>query len=400
MGNISAILKNAADTARRSGGPTQTAAEPPARWSPRTPWAMPRGGTRVDSLTGLRWFAALGVFLFHARRYFLEAEDAFDLAAIGYEGVPFFFILSGFVMAWVARPSDTALNYYWRRFARIWPLLAVTTALTVAMMHWWWHVPVSKRDILWTLTFAQAWSTDHFMTMNAVTWTLSVEAFFYLVFPLLLRVLLRRSSALLAVLAVLCVAATAATRLTTLRVDYSPEVERLIIDAPPMLAPMFVLGVCAGLLVRRGWRPPFGTGFALAFTAGSILLCWLWMAHPELLKPVPPNYGYFDAVLMPAFTLLIVTAALRDVDGRRSVLRSRPLVKLGEWSFAYYLCHTVVLRVVGHLGLVPSAGLVRDLAEMTLAAVATLVVAAVLHECVEKPAERRLRKLLPVRRTA
>lgn len=361
---------------------------------------MPLGATRVDSLTGLRWFAALGVFFFHARWYFGENQTLLHLSAIGYEGVPFFFILSGFVMTWVARPEDTPLNYYWRRFARIWPLLAVSTVIVAAMVKWWWNLPVSKTELLWTLSFGQAWSNDHFITMNAVTWTLSVEAFFYLCFPLVFRVLLRRSNTVLASVAVLSVLGTAALRLVTLYYDGTPEMERFIVASPLSLTPMFVLGICTGLLVRRGWRPPFGSGVALTLTAGSVLLCWFWSRHPDAIPHVAPKYGVFDTVLMPAFALLIVTAALRDVRGERSVFRSRALVKLGEWSFAFYICHAVVLRVTSHLGFGPSVGLHRDTLEVVVAALAAVVVAAVLHECVEKPAERRLRRLLPSRRAS
>ncbi|MFD0372841.1 acyltransferase family protein [Streptomyces sp. NPDC127114] len=351
-------------------------------------------------MTGLRWFAAFSVFFFHAHPYFVEIERAGQLAVIGYEGVPFFFVLSGFVMTWVARPSDSAPRYYWRRFARIWPLLAATTAITVLLMKWWWHARVSVEDIVWTLTFAQAWSTDHFMTMNIVTWTLSVEAFFYLVFPLVLRLLLRRSSAVVAGLAALCVAATAATRVAAVLLDQPERLERLLVSSPLALSPMFVLGVCTGLLVRRGWRPPFGTGAAATLTAGTILLCWLWMREPDLLYPFRGAIGFFDAVLMPVFALLIASAALADARGARSLLRSRALVKLGEWSFAYYLCHVLVLKCFRYLGLGPGPGLVRDTVEMAAAALAALAVAALLHELVEKPAERRLRRLLPTRARA
>ncbi|MEV4948117.1 acyltransferase [Streptomyces sp. NPDC053755] len=351
----------------------------------------------MDSLTGLRWFAALGVYFFHARWYFDESETLMQLSAIGYEGVPFFFILSGFVMTWVARPEDTTLRFYWRRFARIWPLLAVTTVVVVALLTWWWRLPVDKADVLWTLTFAQAWSREHFESLNAVTWTLSVEAFFYLLFPLLYRLLSRCSSAALVVFSALSVAATAGTRLLTARHDFTPETERFIVASPLSMTSMFVLGLCAALLVRRGWRPPFGSGVALVLTAGSALLCWLWARHPDAVPGIAPKYGVFDTLLMPAFTLLIVTATLRDVRGRRSLLRSKPLVKLGEWSFAFYISHVVVLRALSHLGMVPSDGLRRDAVEVVIVALATVVVAAVLHECVEKPAERRLRRMLPSR---
>ncbi|MFG2111613.1 acyltransferase family protein [Streptomyces sp. NPDC048718] len=348
-------------------------------------------------MTGLRWFAAFGVFLFHARGYFAESKGAYELAALGYEGVPFFFVLSGFIMAWVARPSDSAPHYYARRFARIWPLLAVTTALTVGMMKAWWHVPVSGADIAWTLTFGQAWTTGHFMTMNVVTWTLSVEAFFYLVFPPLLWLLLRRSSRALLAVAGLCVLTTAGTRVAAALLERPAEVERLLYASPPALTPMFVVGVCAGLLVRRGARPPVRTGAACALVAGVALLCRLWMAHPDALDPLPGAIGSFDALLVPVFALLIAAAAVGDLDGRPSFLRSPTLVRLGEWSFAYYLCHAVVLKAVRHLGYGPGPGLLSNLAVMTVAALAALGVAALLHSRVEKPAERRLRRLLPTR---
>ncbi|MET9649403.1 acyltransferase [Streptomyces sp. NPDC006460] len=354
----------------------------------------------MDSLTGLRWFAALGVFLFHTKRYVSESAALTQLSWIGYEGVPFFFVLSGFVMAWVARPDDTTTGYYWRRFARIWPLLAVTTAGVAALRVWWWHQPVSAADVLWTLTFAQSWSSEHFFTLNVVTWTLSVEAFFYLAFPLLHRVLSRCPSRLLAVLAGLSVAATAATRILGPRYGFAPDVERLVVASPLSLTPMFVLGVCTAMLVRRGWRPPFGSGVALVLTAGTVLLCWLWFRHPDAVPYVEVRTGTFDAVLMPAFALLIATAALRDVRGEPSLLRSRPLVRLGEWSFAFYICHVIVLKVFEHLGTAPGPGLGRDLVQIAVVAVGTVAVAGCLHEWVEKPAERRLRPLLGARRAA
>ncbi|WP_370416833.1 acyltransferase family protein [Streptomyces fradiae] len=397
---MSSITKNSTTPTQHVHTPSRDA---PARRPPAASWTLPLGGTRVDSLTGLRWFAAFSVFLFHAKGYLGESRALTDLAALGYEGVPFFFVLSGFVMTWVARPTDTVPHYYWRRFARIWPLLVVTTLATAALTKWWWHAPISKPNILWTLTFSQAWTTDHFMTLNIVTWTLSVEAFFYLSFPLVLRILLRRSSGTLALVAAAAVATTAATRVAAQLLDHPAASERLLVASPLALSPMFVLGVCTGLLVRRGRRPPFGTGTAAALTGGTILLCWAWEQRPDLLHPFPfrGEIGFFDAVLMPVFALLIACAALSDVragQGTRSVLRSRTLVKLGEWSFAYYLCHAVVLKVFAHAGFRPGPGLLRDAAEMGAAALGALVVAALLHELVEQPAERRLRRLLPARR--
>ncbi|MFF6773900.1 acyltransferase family protein [Streptomyces sp. NPDC012637] len=354
----------------------------------------------MDSLTGLRWFAAFGVFLFHTYGYAKEAPALMRLMSTGYEGVVFFFVLSGFVMAWVARPEDTPARYYWRRFARIWPLLAVTTLVFAVLEKEWLRLPVSTADVVWTLTLAQAWSTDHFYSLNIVTWTLSVEAFFYLLFPFLFRLLTRCRSGALVALAALTPVVTAATHVVAPRLDLAPETARLVTSSPLSLTPMFVLGVCAALLVRRGHRPPFGSGTALALTAGSLFLGWLWLGHPGAVPWLVPKPGALDALVMPSFAVLITTAAVGDLRGRRSLPARRPLVRLGEWSFAFYVCHLVMLRVFRHLGLGPGPGLRADALAVALALLTTLALAALLHEYLEKPAERRLRALLPARTRA
>jgi peptidoglycan/LPS O-acetylase OafA/YrhL len=69
--------------------------------------AAPLAGRRLDSLTGLRWFAALGVFLFHYGILLSANYTVMRSAlALGYEGVPFFFVLSGFVLTWNYHPGD------------------------------------------------------------------------------------------------------------------------------------------------------------------------------------------------------------------------------------------------------------------------------------------------------
>ena len=76
---------------------------------------------RLDSLTGLRWLAALLVFGNHA---LVVAEGtaldaARPLMRAGVVGVSFFFVLSGFVLAWSNSTAVPATTFYRRRFARI-----------------------------------------------------------------------------------------------------------------------------------------------------------------------------------------------------------------------------------------------------------------------------------------
>ncbi|GAA2675088.1 acyltransferase family protein [Actinoplanes palleronii] len=144
-------------------------------------------GTHLPSLTGLRWIAALLVFGFHVQ-VGGRLPDATatrlvqDVFGAGATGVSFFFLLSGFVLMWSSareRPGE----FWWRRFARVYPLHAATAVLALIVGGGLPPVPVVAAN----LTLVQAWSPDHayYQGLNAVSWTLSCEAFFYLMFPLL-----------------------------------------------------------------------------------------------------------------------------------------------------------------------------------------------------------------------
>jgi peptidoglycan/LPS O-acetylase OafA/YrhL len=111
-----------------------------------------------------------------------------------------------------------------------------------------------------------------------------------------------------------------------------------------------------------------------------------------------------DVAMTPFLALLIAALARRDLDGGRSFLRGRPLVRLGQWSYAFYLFQFTVLlpiALVAHPGrqvadfftdpVAPKAG---HLAYAAAALAVTLGVSAFFHRFVEHPLERRLRRRL------
>src|SRR6266508_2403518 len=79
---------------------------------------------RVESLTGLRWWAAFFVFCHHMTN--LAPLPIRDFLKYGTSGVTFFFVLSGFVLTWSAQPGTKIRTFYRRRFARIFPLYFLT----------------------------------------------------------------------------------------------------------------------------------------------------------------------------------------------------------------------------------------------------------------------------------
>jgi peptidoglycan/LPS O-acetylase OafA/YrhL len=81
-----------------------------------------RSLSRLPSLTGLRWIAAMLVFGFHVGTMRIIVEPEFkavvdQLFTLGLSGVQFFFVLSGFVLVWSAREQDTKWAFWRRRLA-------------------------------------------------------------------------------------------------------------------------------------------------------------------------------------------------------------------------------------------------------------------------------------------
>ena len=79
---------------------------------------------RVPALTSLRFFAALHVFVFHM--YAMQIANtsgwARQISSIGYVGVSFFFVLSGFILVYTYADRPISAREFWRaRFARIYP---------------------------------------------------------------------------------------------------------------------------------------------------------------------------------------------------------------------------------------------------------------------------------------
>src|SRR5437764_11248338 len=110
----------------------------------------------------------------HSLRHWF-GPGAYVVADFGYIGVDFFFVLSGFVLTWSARPDLGPLRFWQNRFARIWPLHLTTLGLAVLV-----GVAVGVGDLtalVSNLFLVQAWWPQQhvYFGFNAVSWSLSCE---------------------------------------------------------------------------------------------------------------------------------------------------------------------------------------------------------------------------------
>lgn len=300
----------------------------------------------IDSLTSLRFFAALWVVLLHFGRGFATRGTWGDrLIGSGTLGVTFFFVLSGFVLSYVYAGRDLKSpegrrSFLVARVARIVPLYAIGVLAAIPYsLPKEGHVVGFMMRLLTRATFLHAWIPTRAMGVNSPSWTISVEAAFYLAFPLLLGHIMRwRIERLLGVCLAVAVIGTAVPVLL-------PIAGRPNDDALYQLGVYFPLWHLGSFLV--------GMTVARLFVKSTFLSSprWAWIAIAIGLAPVLVAVSFVEvsqvpflnvAFFAPGFGLALLGFA--RVDRRGSILRLPLLLFLGEASFALYILQEPIMR--------------------------------------------------------
>ncbi len=373
-----------------------------------TPEFMVTDRPHLPALTSVRFFAALHVFAFHmyAMKITSGAGWTGQISSIGYVGVSLFFLLSGFILVYTYAGRDVPAGEFWRaRFARIYPAYLFSLLVTAPFF---FYVCVKMKPapipfFIWPQnhlitssllvpSLIQSWVPGAALAWNAPAWSLSDEAFFYLLFPALLVWLARRKkeSKTRSRLAVLCWVAS--LTITLLYVWLKPDGIAFVDDNssnlnwlnvlkfnPLVRFPEFLLGACCGFLFLRGsvdrkWATPL-------IHAGLAYFALVVVFATRIPYPV-----LHDAILTPAFIAIIYGLALRPAWTK--VLEIKPLVLLGEASYSFYLLHSNFLgwffQPSGEV-VHPSAG------KMILGVIIPIAVSILVFKLIEGPARRKLR---------
>jgi len=357
----------------------------------------PRAGafSRLPSLTGMRFLAAFLVFACHAclLGYFTEATAAhftnFAYSA-GWIGVVFFFLLSGFVLTWSASDGEPKRRFWRRRLFKIYPnyLVVWVAALGLAAVAGQFD---GFSNLLPSLFVVHSWSPDIqvIVSNNPVTWSLACEAFFYLLFPFLYRLIKRiPDNRLWLAVGVVTAAIVALPAISTLlpSAEAMPGLDLTVTQNwflewfPPTRCLDFILGILMARIVQTKRWIGLGILPSLGIVAVGVFLQQLVF---------PSGYSLEATVALP-LVLLITAVAVADASGRRSPFRAKWLVWLGVVSYAFYLVHFLVLYY-GHifLGAAESWSLPAALGILAGALVVVITVAWLLTRLVEEPMMRR-----------
>jgi peptidoglycan/LPS O-acetylase OafA/YrhL len=358
----------------------------PARLPPAS--AAPKG--EIRALTGLRGIAALYVVFFHANGQFRMAEMIRPFIRHGYMAVDLFFILSGFVMAMTYAGLfekgfcfKSFKQFLLLRLARIYPLFALMTVLTAILI----ATVLSKtysfenlgQALLFNFTLTQVWGFAN--SIVPPSWSISTEWAAYLLFPVGVYVGLRlqRRWSLLGLLVSFGVLALIAYGPTWIaQTEFHHRHGRLDIVSSYALGTTlrclasFYIGLVAYRF--RDLIPARGAGVFLALIVG--LLC----------------VKNSDLALIPLFALLIMSLST-DEGWVARLLKSPVFYWLGVISYALYLIHDLVLRIV--FKAIPAAGFHYPMPAALIASVViSLGLATLSHYGYERPSRKVFRDMV------
>jgi peptidoglycan/LPS O-acetylase OafA/YrhL len=366
---------------------------------------------RIPELDGLRGAAISLVVLFHSFYYspppghhptglirsaFVFLERFF---AIGWTGVDLFFVLSGFLIGGILLDVRGSPNYfktfYLRRFYRIIPVyyvwIALYLLLNAILGQFFSGARTAAVLLLFLQNFGMAYTSQLAGAWFLPAWSLAVEEQFYLIAPVLIRLVSRRK--LYALLGGVIVAAPFFRIWVHYHIPQGAASLSFVYTLMPCRADSLAIGIFAALLWRNSifkkWLD--GHGYVLAVLTGLFLLGMgalvAWSPSSDSLWMQSVGYTWIAFF----YGLVTVLALARPGWPIAVFTRTHWLGEIGRVSYCLYLIHDAIRIGAGFLlkSFVANAPSWEFVAANAVAAVISYLIARLSWSYLEHPLLRR-----------
>lgn len=367
-------------------------------------------------IDALRGYAILLVIAVHT------AGGASDFTGIwrrlvdqGARGVQLFFIVSALtlMMSWHSR-QDGAINFYIRRFFRIAPMFWISI-IGYLWLHgyapgYWSPDGMNHLTVFMTAIFSHGWNPAYFNSVVPGGWSIAVEMFFYLLFPLLAYLIRNAKGAIIGCTISLFIAHLSFRYALEYRHFLWPNIQHdyltwgLINLWFPNELPVFMVGIYLFFLISSSPSPKTKYFYKTLLVFSVLMMAYLALRN----DPYSILRGYISIYEAYGFIFAIFAYAL--AKGAGGILVNSVAVMIGKVSYSAYLLHFAVMELFGGWisGVIrlmtdsPSRGGEYFLYYFPAIVVVTVSISSMTYVFIEKPMIKignRLIKFLDNRRT-
>jgi len=296
---------------------------------------------KLPSLTAGRGVAALFVAIHHACLTWGGVLS--PLGNVGWLGVSYFYILSGFVLTWSFSCETSVKEFYVHRLARIYPLHILCLLLSL-LAYLFIRQPLAGYTgtpigTIANVLLVHDWIPGHpeiRQAWNGVSWSLSAEFFFYLCAPFLIRFSMRTPNKILIDIALGIFVAHLTIGVLSVHFKLNAIYDFLIYH-PIARIPEFIYGIVAARIIQSGYRVKLIKVMQYGLFVPLILY---------VLEAANANAIVMIDFSVPAFLVLLMSGASADICNKSRPVFESLLQMVGEASFSLYMTHALLLGLM------------------------------------------------------
>lgn len=304
---------------------------------------------QIPQLTFTRFIASISIVVLHFGLFNWPMNTKY-ISHFGGDlinGITYFFVLSGFILV-ISNVKNSELpdqierkSFWKRRFARVYPVYLLSILLFFALQ-FEYNPDISlewqAQPYYYSIFLLQSWKYKMALDVNFPAWSLSVEAFFYLIFPWIYFNISKLKNTSILVLALV------SWYLNILTIDslLAEKAPKYFVSYFPLLhVSTFLIGVCAGILFARNQSWLIQQRRKIYLFAILLGIYCLWGMYRD--KPSHENLRQ-NGYMALYFALFIVAVSL--IQGKvKTLLSWKPLQFLGEISYSVYIFQFIVLLI-------------------------------------------------------